>query len=208
MRLLAAQASLALFAAAALPLAARADASLLAASAASTLGAQASADLVSTPYAGLGVFVSRWDSQDFGTLAGYGVRLGWNIYNPLGLEVRASYLEAEDDHLETTLIPLEAALTYRFSLGRHLAPYLGAGVGYYMKDAAYDDIDSWDDSENVAGYFGLAGLNLYLGPLSFFAEAKYNLVGTDDDLHWRGTDIEAQNSLDGPSLSAGLKLGF
>ena len=187
----------------------RGDASLLVASTASTIGTKAAADLVSTPYAGIGVFASRWDSKDFGTLTGYGVRLGWNLFSNLGLEGRASYVESKSDEaISTTLIPLEAALTWRFPLGQHLAPYLGGGIGYYMKDAEYDDTDTWDSSEKVAGYFGLAGLNLYLGPLSLFAEAKYNLVGTDENLHWRGSDVEAQNSLDGLSLNAGIKLGF
>jgi len=187
---------------------ARADASLLLASAGSTIGAKAAASLVSTPYAGIGVFASRLESKDYGTLTGYGLRLGWNIFSQLGLETRASFLEAEDRHSQTTLIPLEAALTWRFHLGKNLAPYLGGGIGYYMKDAEYDDTNTWDSSEKSAGYFGLAGLNLYLGPLSLFAEAKYNLVGTDDDLHWRGSNVEAQNSLDGLSLNAGLKLVF
>ena len=187
---------------------ARADAGLLLASAGSTVCADASAQLTRTPYAGLGVFYTRWDSQDFGTLTGYGLRLGWNIFGPLGLEGRGSYLKSDDNHIETTLIPLEAALTWRIRIGQHLAPYLGGGVGYYMKDAEFDDIETWDDSENVAGYFGLAGLNLYFGPLSLFAEAKYNLIGTDDNLHWRGSDVEAQNSLDGLSVNAGVKLGF
>ena len=187
----------------------RADASLLIASTASTIGTKAAADLVSTPYAGIGVFASRWDTKDYGTLTGYGVRLGWNLFSNLGLEGRASYVESQkDDALSTTLIPLEAALTWRFPLGSHLAPYLGGGIGYYMKDAEYDNTETWDSSEKVAGYFGLAGLNLYLGPLSLFAEAKYNLVGTDETLHWRGSDVEAQNSLDGLSLNAGIKLGF
>ena len=199
--------SLVLLALAAVPTA-RADAGLLVASAASTIGTKATADLVSTPYAGLGVFASRWDSQDYGTLTGYGLRLGWNIFGPVGLEARASYYESKDDLVDTTLIPLEAALTWRFHLGQHLAPYLGGGVGYYMKDAEFDDTDTWNSTENVVGYFALAGLNLYLGPLSLFAEGKYNLIGTDDDLHWRGSDVEAQNSLDGFSYSAGLKLGF
>ena len=198
----------ALLALAAVP-SSRADASLLVASTASTIGTKAAADLVSTPYAGIGIFASRWDSKDFGTLTGYGVRLGWNLFSNLGLEGRASYVESKSDEaISTTLIPLEAALTWRFPLGQHLAPYLGGGIGYYMKDAEYDDTDTWDSSEKVAGYFGLAGLNLYLGPLSLFAEAKYNLVGTDEDLHWRGSDVEAQNSLDGLSLNAGIKLGF
>ena len=187
----------------------RGDASLLVASTASTIGTKAAADLVSTPYAGIGVFASRWDSKDFGTLTGYGIRLGWNLFSNLGLEGRASYVESKkDEAVSTTLIPLEAALTWRIPLGQHLAPYLGGGIGYYMKDAEYNDTETWDTSEKVAGYFGLAGLNLYLGPLSLFAEAKYNLVGTDEDLHWRGSDVEAQNSLDGLSLNAGIKLGF
>ena len=187
----------------------RGDASLLVASTASTIGTKAAADLVSTPYAGIGVFASRWDSKDYETLTGYGIRLGWNLFSNLGLEGRASYVESKkDEEISTTLIPLEAALTWRFPLSQHLAPYLGGGIGYYMKDAEYDDSETWDSSEKVAGYFGLAGLNLYLGPLSLFAEAKYNLVGTDEDLHWRGSDVEAQNSLDGPSLNAGIKLGF
>lgn len=201
-------AAIAAFLAVALPNAACADASLLAGSAASAIGAEASAQLVHTPAAGLGVFVSRWESQDYGTLTGYGLRLGWNIYGPLGLDARASYLESKDDLVETTLIPLEAALTWRFHIGQHLAPYVGGGIGYYLKDAEISDSESWSSSENVAGYFGLAGLTLQLGALSLFAEGKYNLVGTDDELHWRGADVDAQNSLDGFSTSFGLKLGF
>ena len=188
---------------------ARAEATVLATAAASTLGAKAAANLVSVPYAGLGVFASRWESQDYGTLTGYGVRLGWNVIEHLGLEARASYYESKDDDIETTLLPLEAALVLRLPFHRHFVPYVGGGAGYYFKDAEYeDDTDTWESSEEVAGYFGVAGLNLYLGAFSLFAEAKYNLVGTDDDLEWRGDDVEAKNSLDGFSFSAGLKLGF
>lgn len=201
-------AAIATFLAVATSTAAFADASLLAGTAASAIGAEASAQLVRGPNAGLGVFVSRWDSQDFGTLTGYGLRLGLNVYGPLGLDVRASYLESKDDILETTLIPLEAALTWRFHLGPHLTPYVGGGIGYYLKDAEIDDAESWSNSENAAGYFGLAGLSLRLGAFALFAEGKYNLVGTDEDLHWRGADVEARNSLDGWSTALGFKLGF
>lgn len=194
---------------AAVPRAARADASLLVASAASTLGAKATADLVNLPYAGIGVFASRWDSRDYGTLTGYGVRLGWNVVEHLGLEARASYYESKNDDVETTLVPLEAALVLRLPIHRYLVPYLGGGGGYYFKDAeCQDDAGTWKSSEDVDGYFGLAGLNLYLGPVSLFAEAKYTRVDTDDDLHWRGNEGAAGNSLDGFSFSAGLKLGF
>ena len=189
--------------------AALADGGLLLGTAATSIGTQAAAGLVATPYAGLGVFASRWDSQDYGTLTGYGVRCGWNVYGPLGLEARAAYYESKDDEIDATLVPLEAALTFRLPLNRFLAPYVGGGVGYYLKDAEYDDEEeTWESSEDVAGYFALAGLNLALGPASLFVEAKYNLVGTDDDLHWRGAEVEAQNSLDGASFSGGIKLGF
>ena len=189
--------------------AALADGSVLLATAATTVGAKATAHLANTPYAGLGVFASRWDSQDYGTLTGYGVRCGWNVYGPLGLEARAAYYESKDDEIDATLVPLEAALTFRLPLNRFPAPYVGGGVGYYLKDAEYDDDEETrETSEEVAGYFALAGLNLALGPASLFVEAKYNLVGTDDDLHWRGADVEAQNSLDGASFSGGIKLGF
>ena len=186
---------------------ARADATLLATTA-SCLGANTAANLVRTPYAGLGVFATWWESKDYGDLAGYGLRFGWNIFGPLGLEARASYLETDDDHAKTSLVPLEGALTWRLRLGKKLDPYLGAGIGYYMKNAEYDNSATWNDAEKVAGYFALAGLNLALGPLALFAEAKYNLVGTDDELRWRGSDVEAKNSLDGLSLEAGVKLGF
>ena len=197
-----------LIAGVATPRAAWAEAGVLVTTAASSIGTKVAADLVGGPRGGLGVFASRWDSQDFGTLTGYGARLGWDIYRQLALEARVSYLESEEDDWNTTLIPLEAALTWRFRLAPHLSPYVGGGVGYYMVDADSTDAHAPDVSDEVAGYFGLAGLNLALGPVTLFAEAKYNLVGTEKDLHWRGDDVGAENALDGLSASAGLKLGF
>ena len=110
------RAALAVFLALASARAARADASLLVSSAASTIGTQVAADWVRTPRLGLGVFASRWDSRDHGRLNGYGLRLGWNLAGPLALEARASYLEAERDDRQTSLLPLEAALTWLFRI--------------------------------------------------------------------------------------------
>lgn len=190
------------------PPSARASAGLLAASAASTIGVSAASQIVHTPSGGLGVFASRWDTKDFGTLTGYGIRLGWPLVSHLGLEARGSYLKAEEESLSTTLVPIEAALTWRFPMGKVLSPYIGAGIGYYMKDVEYDDTTTWDSSEKVAGTFALAGVSLRLGPVSLFGDAKYTLVGTDGDLEWRGSDVGLKNSLDGLSLTAGLTLGF
>jgi len=185
---------------------ARATASLVAASTAATIGATSASRL--TPSAGLGAFVSRWDTKDRGVLTGYGVRLGWKLVSHLGLEARASYLESEEDALSTTLVPIEAALTWRIPMGQVLTPYVGAGLGYYMEDVTYTDTTTWDSSDKSVGYFALAGASVRLGPVSLFADAKYSLISTGDTLEWRGEDVEAKNSLDGLSLTAGLKLGF
>ena len=199
--------------------AARADGGVLAATAASTLGARAASGFVNVPYAGLGVFASRWDSQDYGTLTGYGVRLGWNVVEPLSLEARASYLVSEDRDdvvegrlvsTEMELVPLEAAVTWTLDVSDALKPYVGAGAGYYLKNVdwkADDVIDEADDKDSV-GYFALAGLNVVLGNVVLFGEAKYNVVQNDDEWRWQGSDVEQQNSLDGFAANIGLKLAF
>ena len=168
---------------------------------------------------GLGVFGSWWDSQDYGALYGGGVRFGAEIFSGLALEARASYLVSEDRDdvvegrlvsTEMELVPLEAAVTWTLDVSDALKPYVGAGAGYYLKNVdwkADDVIDEADDKDSV-GYFALAGLNVVLGNVVLFGEAKYTLVGTDDDLEWRGADIEQRNSLDGFSWTVGLKLGF
>ncbi len=198
----------ALLALAALPSAALADPNLLLTSTATAIGAKAAGSMAVAPGTGLGVFASRWDSRDHGTMDGYGVRMGWRVFQQAELEARTSYFSSKTDIRKTTVIPLEAALTIRIPAGRELAPYLGGGVGYYMMEAKYSGSEPRTHSEEVAGYFALAGLNVRLGVAALFGEAKYTLVGTDDDLEWRGADVEQRNSLDGLSWTIGLKLGF
>jgi opacity protein-like surface antigen len=189
--------------------ASRASADLLAAATTTSIGASAASQILQGPKGGLGVFVSRWDSKDYGDLTGYGVRTEWSLYRQLGLEARASYLKSKEEHADTTLIPIELMLTWDFRLAKGITPYLGAGVGYYIQDVEFDDTTSLEDlDDQSAGYFALAGLNIHLGPVSFFGDAKYTLVGTDNDLEWRGSDVGFENSLDGLTLTAGLKIGF
>ena len=64
---------------------------------------------------------------------------------------------------------------------------------------------SWWDS---VGYFALAGLNLVLGNVVLFGEAKYNVFQNDDEWRWQGSDVEQKNSLDGFAANVGLKLAF
>ena len=168
---------------------------------------------------GLGVFGSWWDSQDYGALYGGGVRFGAEIFSGLALEARASYLVSEqlDDVVEgrnvsteLELVPLEAAVVWTLDVSEALKPYVGAGAGYYLKNVdwkADDVIDEADDKDSV-GYFALAGLNVVLGNVVLFGEAKYNVVQNDDEWRWQGSDVEQQNSLDGFAANVGLKLAF
>lgn len=168
---------------------------------------------------GLGVFGSWWDSQDYGALYGGGVRFGAEIFSGLALEARASYLVSEDRDdvvegrnvsTEVELVPLEAAVTWTLDVSDALKPYVGAGAGYYLKNVdwkADDVIDEADDKDSV-GYFALAGLNVVLGNVVLFGEAKYNVVQNDDEWRWQGSDVEQKNSLDGFAANVGLKLAF
>ena len=168
---------------------------------------------------GLGVFGSWWDSQDYGALYGGGVRFGAEIFSGLALEARASYLVSEDRDdvvegrlvsTEMELVPLEAAVTWTLDVSDALKPYVGAGAGYYLKNVdwkADDVIDDADDKDSV-GYFALAGLNVVLGNVVLFGEAKYNVVQNDDEWRWQGSDVERKNSLDGFAANVGVKLAF
>ena len=168
---------------------------------------------------GLGVFGSWWDSKDYGALYGGGVRFGAEIFSGLALEARASYLVSEDRDdvvegrlvsTEMELVPLEAAVTWTLDVSDALKPYVGAGAGYYLKNVdwkADDVIDEADDKDSV-GYFALAGLNVVLGHVVLFGEAKYNVVQNDDEWRWQGSDVKVKNSLDGFAANVGLKLAF
>ena len=107
-------------------------------------------------------------------------------------------------------MPLEAAVTWTLDVSDALKPYVGAGAGYYLKNVdwkADDVIDEADDKDSV-GYFALAGLNVVLGNVVLFGEAKYNVVQNDDEWRWQGSDVEQKNSLDGFAANVGLKLAF
>lgn len=163
--------------------------------------------------AGIGVFGTYWDSKDYDELYGGGVRLGGEIGAGFGLEARASYLSTDlfgDDDVALDVIPLEAVASWTLDVSEMLKPYIGAGVGYYVKNLDWEANDVWEDakSKDSVGYFALAGLNLVFGNATIFGEAKYNLVGEEDEFDWRGSDVKEKYSLDGLSLSAGVKFGF
>lgn len=186
---------------------AQADPNALFSAAASTISTEVARDLVSLPRGGLGVFAIRWQGKSIPTLNGFGVRAGMDVWRSLAAEIRLCRLTAQSENHKTTLIPLEGALTWRTTLSSHLRPYFGGGIGYYWLDTNAGGQDP-QPSDQSAGYFALSGINLTLGPVILFTEAKYNLIGPDDDLKWRQTDVAPQQPLDGWSFLAGIKLGF
>ncbi len=164
-------------------------------------------------HAGIGAFGTWWDSKDYDALYGGGIRLGTEIGAGFGLEARASYLSSDlfgDDDVSMDLIPLEAVASFTLDMSETLKPYVGAGVGYYIKNLDWEANDVWDDarSKDCLGYFALAGLNLVFGNATVFGEAKYNLISEDDDFDWRGSEIKETYSLDGLSVNVGIKFGF
>ena len=170
---------------------------------------------------GIGAFGSWWDSKDYGALYGGGGRLGFEIFSGVALEARVSYLtsESQDDVIEgrnvsteLELVPLEALVTWTLDVSEAIKPYIGAGAGYYLKNVdwksiASDVIDDAEEKDSV-GYFALAGLDIELGSVILFGEAKYNIVQDDDEWRWQGSDTKQKNSLDGFAANIGLKFGF
>lgn len=166
---------------------------------------------VSSAHAGIGAFVTWWDSKDYDTLYGVGGRIGMEVFSGIGIEGRVAYLTADDDHIDLDVVPFEALVRWRWQVSEAISPYIGAGVGYYLKNMDWKgshDLDVRIKDHSCVGYFALAGLEVEVGPVSIFGEAKYSLVDEDDELTWRGTDVKEKYSLDGFSVNLGLKFGF
>lgn len=164
--------------------------------------------------AGIGAFGTWWDSKDYGDMYGGGGKLALGL--PLGfwIEARGSYLESHGfKAADVSLVPIEALLAWQLEVSQVIRPYIGAGAGYYLKDFEWKSRwKEWKDEfkdKDCAGYFALAGVCIGIGDVfSIFCEAKYTLVGEDDKLHWRGSDIKEKYSFDGLSVNAGVKIGF
>lgn len=162
--------------------------------------------------AGIGAFGTWWDTKDYDALYGGGAKLGMGLVSGFWVEARGSWLQGDDSFRDITLIPLEALVGWEWDVSDYVKPYVGAGLGYYLKDFDWkNDWDEWKDefdAKDCVGYFGLLGLNVEAGPVTFFGEAKYNLISEDDSLEWRGSDLDETYSFDGLSVNLGLKLGF
>lgn len=159
-------------------------------------------------WAGIGVFAGGWDTKDYDTLYGGGVRLGIDLLDGLGVYASAAYYTSDNDDIDIDVIPLEAGVMWIWDVNPVLKPFVGAGVGYYFKndDVNSDVFDS--NTQDCVGYFAHGGLMAQLGPVNAFAELKYTLVQDDDEFVWRGTDVKETYSLDGFGVNVGLRIGF
>ncbi len=169
--------------------------------------------LLPAAYAGFGVFGTYWDSKDYDELYGGGIKLGAELGGGFGVEARASYISTDlfgDDEVALDLIPLEGVASFTLEVSDTFKPYVGAGVGYYVKNLDWEADDVWVDAKakDCLGYFALAGLNLVFGNATLFGEAKYNLIGEEDEFNWRGSDVKEKFALDGLAINAGVKFGF
>ena len=169
--------------------------------------------ILPSAYAGFGVFGSYWDAKDYDALYGGGIRAAGEIFSGVGIEARASYLSTDlfgDPDITIDVIPIEGILSWTLDVSESIKPYIGAGIGYYIKNPDWNASDAGDEikASDCVGYFALGGVNVLLGSVTLFGEAKYNLISDDDEFVWRGTDVTETRSLDGFSINAGLKFGF
>lgn len=133
---------------------------------------------VPAPAAELAGFGAYWSTSDAEDALGVGARLRAGYF-----ELRATYFsdvtadtDPEPADFEVSAVPLEAGLAYRFPVrgGTIVNPYVGAGLGYYLLDTSFGDID--DES----GWYAVAGADFggLAQGLGFLAEGMYRNVET------------------------------
>jgi len=163
--------------------------------------------------AGVGLFGTYWNSKDYDDMYGVGLRLGTEIYSGIGVEARASYISTDlfsDPDITMDVVPIEGVVSWKLDVSEAIKPYIGAGIGYYIKNPKWGASNLGDEisANDCVGYFGLAGVDFLMGNITLFGEAKYNLINDDDEFTWRGSDVKQTYSLDGLSINAGLAIGF
>lgn len=120
----------------------------------------------------LGAFGSYLNSNDLGPGYGGGAKVELNPIDWLSVDGRASWIHFADT--DVTMVPLEVAGLLNFPLaGERIVPYVGAGAGYYLFEAADADL------QNKVGFFPLVGLEFGLWRVSVLAEARWLFLQTD-----------------------------
>lgn len=113
------------------------------------------------------------------------------------------------------VIPLEIGLVGRVPFAGIFGVYLGGGWGYYVIPAfdiaSEGGFSASEDIDDIAGYWGLVGVEAGLPNLCVFAEAKYTHIVEEDyeiDIEYHGYEgtVTADIDLSGMTLLAGLRL--
>ena len=154
---------------------------------------------VGTAQAALSVYTMYIDGNDLNQGYGFGLSSDFTLMKFLGLDLRAGYVEFDIDN--TTMIPLEAALTVKlpFILGTHV--YGGLGAGYYMFPSGVDLKDNF-------GYFPLAGVGFSLGPVGVFAEARWLVLQADLNSASDALPNTTTADIDSVGINLGVSLKF
>jgi outer membrane protein with beta-barrel domain len=129
-----------------------------------------------------------WAPEDTDEVAGGGLQFEIPVggtESPWGIDLRGSYFEettpdAFNEAFEVgdnqgvfrenglEVVPIEIGGRYNFLQDAKVRPYAGAGLGYYMLDTDFGDVN------DETGYYGLVGLGIgNPDKAQFFVEANY-----------------------------------
>ena len=172
------------------------------------------------------VYGSYWDTDVAGDAAGGGIGFGFPFNDVMSLELKATYFEElTDDPLENAfdsndpvfqeaginVTPLEAGLRFEIPAGDAVRPYFSAGVGYFLLDSDFGEVD------DEVGYYGTFGLEFGDEEgTSFFAAATYRKVEGEvrldpdqlDDIDDIDIQDRATFDLDGVGANVGVRWHF
>jgi hypothetical protein len=154
----------------------------------------------------VGPIGSYYDADEAGDAWGGGALARIGILDWLAVDARASYLDLNDS--DFSMIPLEAALTFRLPLlDQRLVPYGGAGVGYYLYEEDSDLVEIDDD----VGFFPVVGLEFRFGSRNqwaLFGEARWLFLSTDTDAAEDELLNLDDDDIDGLGVNVGLLYRF
>ena len=175
----------------------------------------------------LGIFGSPyWAPDDTDEVAGGGLAFEIPINSNWGVDLRGSYFEeTKPDAFEEAIelgdedspfrenglevVPLEVGGRYNFAPESKVRPYAGAGVGYYLLDTDFGEVN------DEGGYYGLLGLGIgNPDKANFFVEANYRrmeaTVERDPDTigEFEGFDEDVGIDLDGLGFNVGVTWRF
>lgn len=141
-------------------------------------------------HSGVDPFVQYWNTSDFGSGWGIGVKGHRAIVPMVGIDTRLQWVQFNDGNM----FPIEAAVMFRPPV-----VYGGLGVGYYIFDHDRYKMD------NSFGWFIVAGGRF----------VPFGIVGVFGELRWTFLDTEIEidgqkfsRDIDGIGVAAGIVINI